>query len=265
MVDTIPPSLQSILLARSENIRHGFFTRIGGVSRGDYESLNCSLGSGDEHTRIGENRSRVASALGARSLCSNQQVHGNRVRVITSHADASRLMEADGIVTDQPGIALGALGADCAPVLFTDGDAGVIGVAHAGWQGALSGITDSVIDAMVSIGARENAIVAAIGPAIHFASYEVGETFRARFMERSPVACADCFSIPEQGRDVHFDLPGYIRLRLDRRALGDVDCLGVDTYTDEGRFFSYRRSCHRQEAGYGRQIGAICLSARREG
>ena len=167
--------------------------------------------------------------------------------------------EGDGLVTDLRGVALGALGADCAPVLFADPGAGVIGAAHGGWQGALVGVTDAVIDAMEAIGASRGSMVAAIGPAIQLGSYEVGEAFRSRFLEESPIDSEDCFHDSAETGNVHFDLPGYLVRRLTAAGVGRIDDLGLDTYADESRFFSYRRMCHRGESVYGRQIGAIAL------
>lgn len=259
-IDTNPPCVYSDGLTAIRGIRHGFFTRDGGVSEAEYRSLNCSLGSGDQHQHIMVNRRRVADALGGTVLVTNQQVHGNRVRTLTTQSDFDLSEQADGMVTTNKSICLGALGADCAPVLFADGDATVVGVAHAGWQGALAGVTDAVIEAMVGLGAQPGNIYAAIGPAIQLSSYEVGEQFQRRFERESPVDPGGCFAVSEKTGNVHFDLPGYIGLRLQGHGLAGIDQLGHDTYLDEERFFSYRRACHRGEEKYGRQVGAICLT-----
>lgn len=259
LTDPMPEYVRSTVLGDVSIVRHGFFGRGGGVSTSEYASLNCSPGSGDDPDAIHENRHRVAAALGGRCLVTNQQVHGNRVRIVDDGSDLTRSIEADGLVTRMPGVCLGALGADCAPVIFADPVAGVIGVAHAGWQGALCGVTDSVIDALIRLGATEANIVAAIGPAIQCPSYEVGEAFRTRFEDESPVDGNSLFSRSATTGNVHFDLPGYIRLRLKARQLAVVDQLHQDTYTDEPGFFSYRRACHRGEERYGRQVGAVCL------
>ena len=243
----------------SDGIAHGFFTRQGGVSQGLYASLNCSAFSADIPEAVGQNRSRVAAALGGRYLVTNKQIHGNRVREVKATDDIGTVVEADGLVTAEKGICLGALGADCAPVVFADAEARLVGVAHAGWQGALAGVTDSVVEAMISLGSRADSIRCAIGPAIQWRSYEVGDGFRKNFLAQSSPDAVQFFGDhPESGK-VHFDLPGYIGFRLKARGVGAVDCLALDTYADADRFFSYRRSCHRGESDYGRQVGAVCL------
>lgn len=254
------PFVTAGLPDRAAGVCHGFFGRRGGVSQGDFGSLNCSPFSGDSPPMIEQNRSLVVKALGAKTLVSNKQVHGNTVRLITSGADFEEIIEADGLVTAEPNIALGALGADCAPVLFFDAKAGVIAAAHAGWQGAMLGITDTVIHAMCEVGATISSIIAMIGPAIQKESYEVGEEFRQKIVDQSPVEAVNCFHVHPQTGNVHFDLPGYIHLRLRAAGVLAVEQIAEDTYQQEDRYFSFRRSCHRKEKDYGRQIGAICLT-----
>ncbi len=254
---TIPEHTRCAELVALAGVRHGFFGRQGGVSGGLYESLNCSFTANDVPESVRENRERVASALGGDVLVTNRQVHGRSVRVVGESTNPEAVAEADGLVTRTPGICIGALGADCAPVLFAA--PGIVGVAHAGWQGALAGVTDAVIETMGGLGADRNSIVAAIGPAIQLASYEVGEAFRDRLLADSPVDAEDCFQRHPQSGNVHFNLPGYIELRLRRASISMVSRSEADTYADESKYFSYRRTCHRGELDYGRQVGAICL------
>lgn len=246
------PALENV-----PGIRHGFFTRRGGTSGGPFESLNCSPNAGDSPENVQENRRRVVQALGGHCLVTNRQVHGRRVRVVDGDTDAEALEEADGLVTVDRGICIGALGADCAPVLFAA--PGVVGAAHVGWKGALAGITDTVIEAMEAFTDRRR-IVAAIGPAIQPLSYEVGEEFRDRLLAMSTMDAEDCFLSHPDTRRVHFDLPAYTERRLRHAGIREVERTASDTYMDEKRFFSYRRSCHRGVPQYGRQPGAICLS-----
>ena len=253
------PHITAPQLDQFDRVRHGFFGREGGMSEGIYRGLNCGPFSQDEVGHINENRQRVANTLNARLLVTNKQVHGKRVCRIDRNTDYSVICEADGLITKDTGIAIGALGADCAPVLFADSVSGVVGVAHAGWQGALGGVTDAVIAAMCDAGASLASIVVAIGPAIQKSSYEVGEQFRQKLIAQSPVDAVDCFHHHPQSGKVHFDLPGYIALRLSAAGINNITQLPEDTYGDEERYFSYRRSCHRNELDYGRQVGAICL------
>ncbi|MBX2869036.1 MAG: peptidoglycan editing factor PgeF [Acidiferrobacterales bacterium] len=253
------PHITAPCLARLEGISHGFFGRQGGVSESLFDSLNCSPFSGDDLDHINENRKRICSTLDAATLITNKQVHGADVRLINQTTCSSEVYEADGLVTREPGLALGALGADCAPVLFADPVSGVVGAAHAGWQGAVAGITDSVVRKMCEVGAKTNSITATIGPAIQKQSYEVGDQFRQNLLARSPIEATDCFHRNEYTANIHFDLPGYIVLRLKAAGLGRIFFLSDDTYSDDSRYFSYRRACHNQEANYGRQVGAICI------
>ena len=237
-------------------VPHGFLGRRGGVSTGILAGLNVGTGSGDELALIAENRRRAVQAvLPGAALATVFQVHGaEAVKVETPwpHEDRPR---ADAMATDRPGLLLGILTADCAPVLFADSEAGVVGAAHAGWRGAISGVTDSAIAAMERLGARRSRIAAAIGPCIARQSYEVDAAFRQNFLDEDE-ANARFFADGEAGRP-HFDLPGYVRHRLLAAGIGEVETIAIDTYADEERFFSYRRSTHRGEPDYGRQISLI--------
>lgn len=237
---------------------HGFLGRTGGVSLGVAGSLNVGLGSGDDPATIAENRRRAAAAIapGAR-LVGLYQVHSARCVTVAEPWTDDERPEADALVTDRPGLLLGVLTADCAPVLFADPAAGVIGAAHAGWKGAIDGVTDATVRAMVALGARSERIVAAIGPCIAQPSYEVDEAFRERFVA-AEAANADFFVAGRPGHH-RFDLPGYLARRLVRAGVGAVEHLGLDTYSQEARYFSFRRSTHHGEAAYGRQISAISL------
>ena len=218
-------------IARAEvlgSLPHGFLGRTGGVSTGAAASLNVGLGSGDDEAAIAENRRRAAEAIapGAR-LVGLYQVHSARCVTVTEPWDDAHRPEADALVTDRPGLLLGVLTADCAPVLFADSEAGVIGAAHAGWKGALGGVTDATIEAMVALGAKPGRIAAAIGPCIAQGSYEVDEAFRARFLAADAASAAD-FG-PGQPGHWQFDLPGYLARRLRHAGIGTVEQLGLDT------------------------------------
>ncbi|NKB78044.1 MAG: peptidoglycan editing factor PgeF [Gammaproteobacteria bacterium] len=256
----VPSYLTSSRLTSLENVCHGFFTRQGGVSSDIFTSLNCGLASGDNLQDVIENRERVRESLGLDALFTLKQVHSNRVMVVDRGSDPTEVVEADGLVSMQQGVGLGALGADCAPVLFADIDAGVVGSAHAGWQGALSGVTDSVIEKMCELGALREKIVCAIGPAIGWVSYEVGTTFMEAVLDTSPIEAASFFRAGKDAGLPHFNLPGYIRARIQHVGVEQIDLLNEDTYANPDQFFSYRRSCHLNEAGYGRQISVIGLT-----
>jgi polyphenol oxidase len=247
-------------MAQEPGIRHGFFTRRGGVSSGLYRSLNCGYGSGDDVTIITENRNRVAQTLGqdADSLCTAYQIHSPKA-VILDHPWAWRdAPEADALVTNKSGIILGILTADCVPVLFADSTHRVIGAAHAGWKGAIGGVLEATLDAMISIGADKRDIRASIGPAIEQASYEVGSEFKDRFMAESPEN--DTFFIPSD-TDNHFmfAIKAYVQNRLAKAGISQVHLLPHDTCQQDELFFSYRRSCLNGEPVYGRQVSAIAL------
>ncbi|GAA4009974.1 peptidoglycan editing factor PgeF [Sphingomonas swuensis] len=239
------------------DLPHGFLGRAGGVSKGAMASLNCGWGSGDDISLIVENRRRAADAvLAGAPIVSPYQVHGIEVLEAGDWADADR-PHADALVTDRPGILLGILNADCAPVLFADSEAGVVGAAHAGWKGALGGVTDTTIAAMEKLGADRGRIVAAIGPTIARASYEVDHGFMARFCEADPDN--ERFFADGPAGKPHFDLPAYLLQRLAAAGLTRIEALGLDTYAREEDFYSYRRSTHRDEPSYGRQISLIGL------
>jgi YfiH family protein len=237
---------------------HGFFGRQGGVSDGPiYRGLNVGLGSSDDPDAIRENRARVAGWFGAApaSLSTVYQIHS--ATVVEATGEEAERPEADGQVTNRPGIVLGVLTADCGPVLFADGEAGVIGAAHAGWKGALDGVLESTITAMIGLGAKRERIVASLGPSISQASYEVGPEFVERFVARDASA-ADFFIASEKPGHSMFDLPGFTVRRLTAAGV-TAEKLDICTYADEESFFSYRRTTHRREPDYGRQISAIML------
>jgi YfiH family protein len=254
------PLIRSQLLGGIEGIQHGFTTRIGGVSTGQFSSLNCSPFSGDDNKAIEENRRLISSELGAHALVTNRQMHGTRVRIIDSDSDLDLEIEADAIVTRKKGICIAALGADCAPVLFADPQHKIIGAAHVGWRGALDGVVDAIVGKLEQLGAERSTIHCCIGPAIQQKSYEVGEDFRSGLMALSTCGLDSCFRVNTDTGNVHFDLPKYIETRLEDQGLELIDRREEDTYSDEERFFSYRRACHQGESLYGRQVGAICLS-----
>jgi hypothetical protein len=248
-------------LAAIGGVAHGFFTRQGGVSTGIFASLNCGPGSGDEPANVAENRARVAEILGAKPthLLTVSQKHSAAAVTAKTPWAEGKVPEADAIVTATPGLAIGVLTADCAPVLLCDGEARVIGAAHAGWRGALSGIIEATVKAMQKLGAKPERTVAAIGPAISQKAYEVGADYRDKFVAEEPDS-APFFAIDEGSGEPHFDLPGYVAERLKRAGVGTITDLGVCTYCEESRLFSYRRSQHHGETDYGRQISAILLT-----
>lgn len=239
-------------------LRHGFLGRQGGLSRGMVAGLNVGLGAGDEPGAVAENRRLAAQAVDPDArLMTVYQVHSARCETVSEPwADDAR-PEADALVTDRPGLLLGVVTADCAPVLLADRAAGVIGAAHAGWKGAISGVTDATIAAMEALGARREAIVAVVGPCIAQSSYEVDQAFRARFVEDD----AGNVRFFEEGRPghAHFDLAGYVVARLLAAGIATAESLAQDTYAQEDRFYSFRRATHRGEPAYGRQISAISL------
>lgn len=246
-------------LSSLNGIAHGFFTRHGGVSAGIYASLNCGIGSKDEPAAIRENRGRVTSHLGADNLASAYQVHGTTALVVSGPWPAGERPKADAMVTATPGIALGVLTADCAPVLFADEQARVVAAAHAGWRGALSGVVEAAIEAMEGLGAKRERILAAVGPCIGPDAYEVGPEFQAQFLDRDS-ASARFFTSPNMNGRPHFDLSGYVGYRLRQAEVANAVALGVCTYARNEDFFSYRRTRSRQEPDYGRQISAIVLT-----
>lgn len=243
-----------------DGIRHGFFTRHGGVSGGLYASLNIGLGSKDDRANILENRARAARAVGAGDgrIALPFQYHSADAVVVETAWPPGESPRADAVATALPGIALGVSTADCGPVLFADPDNRVIAAAHAGWRGALAGITDSAIAAMEGLGADRSRIVAVLGPTISPPAYEVGEDFHAEFC-RQAAENAAFFDDGPNGKH-HFDLPGYILHRLKLAGIAHAESLDRCTYTQEEDFFSYRRATHRQEPDYGRLVSAIALS-----
>lgn len=254
--------LTAAALEKCTHLRHGFFTREGGVSKGIYASLNCGLGSDDDKGAVTENRARVAEAMGVASdhLLTVHQVHSPDVIHVTGTWTPATAPKADAMVTDRPGIALGVLAADCTPVLFADSNARVIGAAHAGWKGAFTGVLEATVEAMTRLGAKREQIIAAVGPCISRDAYEVGPEFRARFADAGEDVAK--WFIPS-ARDNHlmFDLTSYVAARLTAAEIGTVTRLDLCTYADEARFFSYRRTTHRGETDYGRQISAIALNS----
>jgi YfiH family protein len=238
-------------------IAHGFFGRTGGVSTGIYDSLNCGPGSGDELAAVTQNRSRVAARMTG-ELITLYQIHSDRTVVVLTSWNENR-PQADAMVTATPGIALGILTADCAPVLFADPQARVIGAAHAGWKGALGGVIESALAAMETLGADRSRIAAAIGPCIAQDSYEVGAEFRERFAHVDS-ANGRFFRASDKADHFRFDLENYVVHRLAGAGLANVHALNADTYTREADFFSFRRTTHRGERNYGRQISAIALT-----
>jgi YfiH family protein len=252
-----PPFLTSQLLDGVAGVRHGFFTRRGGVSGGIYDSLNVGRGSRDRPEDVLENRRRVAEAFGRATLNTAYQVHSDRV-VITDRDFEGAAPGADGVITATPGVLCGALAADCAPILMVDPVARVAGAVHAGWRGALAGVVQAAVEAMESLGGRPDRVIAAVGPCIGPASYEVGVEFEARFVAADPAYGA--FFAHGVALDKRlFDLPGFVLLRLTEAGVGRSEWIGADTVADEG-FFSNRRAFRRGEPDYGRLASAIILA-----
>ncbi len=248
-----------VTAAPLDGIAHGFFGRRGGVSSGDLASLNCGLGSNDDPALIAENRRRVAeAALPGAALTGLYQVHGNRCVVIDDASDLTARPEADALATRTPGILLGILTADCVPVLFADRTAGVVAAAHAGWKGAIAGVTDATLTAMENLGATRTNIAAAIGPCIGRASYEVDDGFVATFVADDP-ANERFFAAGKPGHAM-FDIAAYVAARLAAAGLGRIAIGGQDTYAEADDYFSYRRACHKSENSYGRQLSVIGLA-----
>jgi hypothetical protein len=243
------------------NVRHGFFTRQGGISSGIYQSLNCGAGSRDDRVSVSENRSRVADHLGSPhgDVVTLYQIHSATALVVDKQVPREELPQADALVTKTRGLAIGVLTADCAPVLFADASAGVVGAAHAGWRGALGGVLEATVAAMVGVGARRSDIRAAVGPCISQRAYEVGPEFEAQFLAADP-ATANYFSRKSRQSRPQFDLPGFINQKLQSLGLGIVEMSSPCTYENESLFFSYRRSQHKKQPDYGRQISAIVVA-----
>jgi YfiH family protein len=252
--------VESNLLALT-GIRHAFFTREGGVSGGIYESLNGGVGSRDDAAHVGENRARMAASLGVvpDRFLTVYQVHSPTVIVAETPWSHEARPRADAIVTRMRDLAIGVTTADCGPVLFADPTAHVIGTAHAGWRGALTGVIEATLDAMERLGAKRRNIRAAIGPMIRQQNYEVGPDLIERFAAED--GASSRFFAPT-ARDGHaqFDLGGYVATRLERAGVDQIDDLGLCTYADPARFYSYRRVSHRAEPDYGRHVNAIVLT-----
>jgi purine-nucleoside/S-methyl-5'-thioadenosine phosphorylase / adenosine deaminase len=255
----VPVKLAEIFDGLS-NINHGFFGRAGGVSTGKYASLNTGSGSDDNSEHVEENRARVAKSLGTNSaqLLSNHQIHSTHVVVAKSAWGKNERPKADAIVTNIPGLALSALSADCAPILFADSKAGVIGAAHAGWRGALEGVTDETIKAMVGLGAQRKNIVAAVGPCIGPQHFEVGPEFVDAFIFENPDS-AELFRKGGGDRS-YFDIKTYLVRKLLAVGLGQAVALPSCTYAQNDDYFSYRYNCHNNISDYGRNISVIMIN-----
>ncbi len=251
--------LTSPLLAAQPAVRHGFFTRKGGVSGGVYAGLNTGPGSGDDEAAVAENRRLAAGWFGidAPRLLSAYQIHSDRALRVDGPWPGGRV-EGDALVTATPSLALGALAADCAPVLICDAEARVVASAHAGWKGALGGVVASAVEAMTALGARPGRMVAAVGPCIGPASYEVGVDFLQRFAAGAP-GSERFFSAGAAPDKRQFDLPGFVLARLADAGVERAEWIGRDTYPDAERFYSNRRALHRGEGDYGRLLSAIML------
>jgi YfiH family protein len=254
-------SIEARALAGLTGIRHAFFTRTGGVSPGIYASLNAGVGSNDDPQNVAANRARMATSLGVapERFLTCYQIHSPNVVVAETPWSGDARPRADAIVTNRPGLAIGISTADCGPVLFADPEARIIGAAHAGWRGALAGVTDATIAAMERLGAARARIVAAIGPMIRQPNYEVGPDLRDQFIAATPTN-RQFFAPADRGGHFMFDLAGYVAGRLASAGIGAIEDLGTCTYADPGRFYSYRRMTHRGEADYGRHINAIVLT-----
>jgi polyphenol oxidase len=255
---SIAADVEAIRAGALGEVPHGFFGRRGGVSEGVCAGLNVGHGSGDDPERVAENRRlAVAAVAPGAQLVTVYQVHSADAVVVREPWAHDERPKADAIVTDRPGLALGILTADCAPVLLADPEAGVIGAAHAGWKGALSGVLEGAVAAMETLGARRARILAAVGPCIGRKSYEVDEGFLQRFLAQDDQN--DLYFSPGRPGRHQFDLEGYVLARLAYAGVRRIEALGIDTYADEDRFFSYRRATHRAEPAYGRQLSLIAL------
>jgi YfiH family protein len=253
-----PAPLQSPMLSRVAGVRHTFFTRQGGVSKGVYDSLNVGVGSKDDPAAVQENRARAAASLGVAPdhLLTCYQIHSSLA--VAADAPWAERPEADAVVTGTAGIACGALSADCAPILLADGEARVVGAAHAGWKGALGGVVEAAVQAMVDKGARRERIVAAVGPCIAQASYEVGADFRDRFAAEAEGS--ERFFKPGRAGRLQFDLPGFVLGRLAQAGVGRCEWICRDTCAEEDMFFSNRRGFLRGDPDYGRLLSAILIT-----
>ena len=254
--------IRAAALDTRAGIRHGVLTREGGVSEGVFEGLNCGYGSGDAPENVSENRNRAAARLGltAADVATLHQVHSADVIEATEPWPLESRPRADAMVSRTPGLALGILTADCVPVLFADAEAGVVGAAHAGWKGALTGVVAAAVAAMEGLGARRGRIVCAVGPCIRQPSYEVGPDLRDAFVAADAEATAYFASSPRDGHFM-FDLAGFVVRRARAEGLAEVEDVALDTYADERLFYSYRRATHRAEPDYGRGLSMIVLTS----
>jgi YfiH family protein len=252
--------LQAASLGDLGRVRHGFLTRAGGVSRGVFETLNCGYSSGDQIDRVERNRALALERLGAPagSLCTLRQVHGAEVVIARAPAPGRPNRRADALVSDRAGVTLGVLSADCAPVLFADPDAGVIGAAHAGWRGALAGVLEATVGTMAELGARPARIRAAIGPCIGRASYEVGPDLQGAVLAEDPTTAGLFHAVAGSDR-LLFDLEAYVLRRLARVGIERCEALGADTFADQARFFSARRTRKAGGERFGLLLSAIAL------
>jgi YfiH family protein len=248
-------------LSALDGIRHAFFTREGGVSGGIYASLNSGIGSNDDAAAVTENRARMAKALGvdAERLLTAFQIHSPNVVVVEEPWTVENRPRADAIVTRTPGLAIGVSTADCGPLLFADPKARVIGAAHAGWRGAFTGVIEGTIAAMEALGADRSRMTVALGPLIRQRNYEVSQSFVDEFV-RTDESYARFFGPAARPGRAMFDLPGFIASRIAQTGIGQFEDIGLCTYADPDRFYSYRRSTHRSEPDYGRHVNAIVLS-----
>jgi YfiH family protein len=253
--------LQATALAGLTGIRHGFFTRSGGVSQGVYATLNGGIGSKDAPEHVGENRARMAKALGVKPdrFVSAYQIHSPDVVTVEQPWPHDQRPKADAMVTKTPGLALGISTADCGPVLFADAQARVIGAAHSGWRGAFTGVLEATVTAMEKLGADRNRMVVALGPMIRQPNYEVGPEFVTRFREADDDNMK-FFGPSERKEHAMFDLAGYVTMRLERAGIATIEDLKLCTYAEPERFFSYRRMTKLGETDYGRHINAIALA-----
>jgi YfiH family protein len=253
--------LQASSLSKLSGIRHGFFDRNGGVSQGFYATLNGGVGSDDAPENVAENRARMARALGiaADRLVTPYQIHSPEVATVDAPWTPDNRPRADALVTRAPGLAIGVSTADCGPLLFADAEARVIGAAHAGWRGAFTGVIEVTIAAMEKLGADRDRIAVALGPVISQPNYEVGAEFVERFVAADS-ANSRFFAPSERPGHAMFNLNGYIAARLERAGIRQFEDLGLCTYADPARFYSFRRTTHLSEPDYGRHINAIALA-----
>jgi len=253
--------LQAHALSNLPGIRHAFFTRAGGVSQGIYESLNSGVGSNDDPANVTENRARMAASLGVapERFLTAYQIHSPQVVTVEAPWSPSERPKADAIVTRTPGLAIGVSTADCGPVLLADPEARVIGAAHAGWRGALTGVIEATVAAMETLGAKRDRMVAAAGPMIRQPNYEVGQDLLDRFVAVEPSNVRFFIRANRPGH-MMFDLAGYVVSQLRRAEIAQIEDVGLCTYANPAQFYSYRRATHLAEPDYGRHVNAIVLT-----